>query len=232
MKTPEKTKVSSRNRVDEPVNPGSSRARRAPKPASKRYHHGNLRDALLLAADAVLAARGVPGITLRDVAKVAGVSHAAPYHHFASLDDLLAAVAERAFITLGDAVERASAVADTRERLLRISEAYVNSARAHPARFRLMFGPLLARKRAYPAMQAASERAFGVLLAAACAHDKKNGPELALCGWSLAHGLSNLIIDGAFTGLPMKAQNPDRLPRQLTLRLLGAKGAGAGKSGG
>ena len=94
--------------------------------------------------------------------------------------------------------------------------------------FFLMFGPLLVHKREYPAMQAASERAFGVLLAAACAHDEKNGPELALCGWSLAHGLSNLIIDGAFTGLPMKVHNPDRLPRQLTLRVLGARGAGTG----
>jgi len=191
------------------------------KAAPKPYHHGNLRESLLAAADAVLTEQGALGITLRDVAKAAGVSHAAPYHHFASLNDLLAAVAERAFITLGDAVEQASDVKDTRERLLRISEAYVGCARARPAQFRLMFGPLLTHKNEYPGLKAAAERAFGFVLAAACAHDPQRGPELALTGWSLAHGLSNLMIDGAFDNLPMKVDNPDGLARQLALRAMG-----------
>jgi AcrR family transcriptional regulator len=189
------------------------------------YHHGNLREALLEAADKLLAERGAQALTLRDVARAAGVSHAAPYHHFASLDDLLAAVAERAFIVLGEALEKALSGEDTHERLLRISSAYVACARARPAHFRLMFGPLLARKSEYPGLKAAAERSFGQLLAAACAHDPHNGPELALTGWSLAHGLSHLMIDGALEGLPVRLGRASALARALSLRALqGTKG--------
>jgi len=195
----------------------------APEPESKPYHHGNLRESLLEAADIVLARQGASGITLRDVAKEAGVSHAAPYHHFASLDDMLAAVAERGFMRLTEAMVSGPEAVDARERLLQISETYVNCARANPAQFRLMFGPLLARKREYPALQVAAERAFGCVLAAAMAHDPENGPELALVGWSLAHGLSNLVIDGALDGLPMQLPAATVLARQLAQRAMGPK---------
>lgn len=195
----------------------------APEPEAKPYHHGNLRESLLEAADVVLARQGAAGITLRDVAKQAGVSHAAPYHHFASLDDMLAAVAERGFMRLAAAMSEAPATNDPREQLLQISEAYVNCARANPAQFRLMFGPLLARKREYPALQVAAEHAFGCLLTAATAHDPENGPELALVGWSLAHGLSNLLIDGALDGLPMQLPAATVLARQLGQRALGSR---------
>lgn len=195
--------------------------RKATAPPPKTYHHGNLRESLLLAAEATLAERGVHGTTLRDVAKAAGVSHAAPYHHFASLNDLLAAVAERGFIALGDAMQAASATPDTHERLLQIGQAYVRCARAQPARFRLMFAPQLAGVASYPMLKVASDRAFGLLMAAACAHDRVNGPELALTGWSLSHGLSNLLIDGALDHVPGTPQDPDTLVRQLTLRALG-----------
>src|SRR6185295_3176449 len=73
----------------------------------------------------------------------------------------------------------------------------------HPARFRLMFGPTLQGKEAHAGLKAAADRAFGVLLATARAHDPAGGVELALAGWSLAHGVANLAIDGAFTGLPL-----------------------------
>jgi len=194
---------------------------RKPKPPPRPYHHGNLRAELLDAADAVLAERGAQGLTLRDVARAAGVSHAAPYHHYASLNELLAALAERGFVILGEAMAQAVAVVDTRERLLRVAQAYVACARAHPQRFRLMFGPLLASKDDHPALKVAAQRAFGYVLAAAYAHDKKHGADLALAGWSMAHGLSHLMIDGAFEGLPMAPQNPDTLARQLAERMFG-----------
>jgi len=196
--------------------------KKSPKPPPKAYHHGNLRETLLMAAEATLTERGVQGTTLREVAKAAGVSHAAPYHHFASLNDLLAAVAERGFVALGDAMERATATPDTRERLLQIAQAYVGCARAQPARFRLMFAPQLNQGDAYPALKRASHRAFGFLMAAACAHDPVKGPELALCGWSLSHGLSNLLIDGAFDTLPTPVADTDALVRQLAARALGS----------
>jgi len=203
----------------------TSKAARTPlrseKAQARPYHHGNLRAGLLEAAEAVLAKRGAQALTLRDVARAAGVSHGAPYHHFASLNELLAVVAQHGFVILGDAMAEAVAVPDTRERLLRVAQAYVDCARAHPERFRLMFGPLLARKDEHPALKDAAQRAFGFVLAAAQAHDKKHGASLALAGWSLAHGLSHLMIDGAFEGLPMKKQNPDTLARQLSERMFG-----------
>lgn len=205
----------------EPKISAKATAKRPAKTPPKPYHHGNLRESLLAAADTVLAERGVHGITLRDVAKAAGVSHAAPYHHFSSLNELLAAVAQQAFATLGNALERASGEPDTSERLLKINDAYVACACARPEQFRLMFGPLLTRKAEYPALQAEAERAFGFLLAAACAHDPVQGPVLALTGWSLAHGLSNLLIDSALDGLPIPLGKPQDLARQLALRALG-----------
>ena len=202
-------------------NPVSKSAPGAATVKTSAYHHGNLRETLLLAADGVLAERGAQGLTLRDVAKAAGVSHAAPYHHFASLNDLLAVVAGRAFITLGDAIEHAASAEDPKERLLQVAEAYVACARAKPAHFRLMFGPLLAQKNDYPLLKAAATRAFAALLAVACAYDAENGAELALCGWSLSHGMSNLIIDGALDELPVPVGDPAVLVRVLVKRALG-----------
>ena len=199
----------------------SAKSRKAAtEPEPKPYHHGNLRDALLEAADTVLARQGALGITLRDVAKEAGVSHAAPYHHFASLDDMLAAVAERGFVRLSETMAKSAQAADTGERLLQIADVYVSCARAKPAQFRLMFGPLLARKREFPPLQVAAESAFGLVHEAARAHDATGGSELALLCWSFAHGLSNLLIDGAFDGLPMELPAASVLTRQLAQRVL------------
>lgn len=196
-------------------------ATRAPATPPKPYHHGNLRDSLLAAAEEVLISHGASGITLREVAKAAGVSHAAPYHHFASLDDMLATVAERGFQRLIAALEPTTQVTDSRERLLQISEVYVNCARAHPSQFRLMFGPLLARKREFPALQIAAEQSFAMVVAAATALDPERGLELALLGWSLCHGLSNLLIDGALDGMSIPLPPSGLLARQLTERALG-----------
>lgn len=190
---------------------------------SKPYHHGNLRDSLLDAADALLAQDGAQALTLRAVAKAAGVSHAAPYHHFASREQLLAAVAARAFTGL--AATMAAADGDharaQAERLIDICEVYVEFARARPAQFRLMFGPMLAQKSRYPDLKQAAENAFHVLVAAATAFDPPRGPELALTGWSLAHGLANLAIDEAFTDLPIAVPAPSVLARAMAARMLG-----------
>ncbi len=194
--------------------------KRATPPAPKPYHHGNLRETLLDAADTLLSERGAAALTLREVAKSAGVSHAAPYHHFASLNELLAAVAERAFTTLADAMERAVHADDPAERLIAICDSYVAFARRQPAQFRLMFGPMLAHKREHAGFQQAAERAFGVLLRATTEYDPGNGLVLALTGWSVAHGLANLLIDGAFDDLPVPVPNVKTLQRQVALRIL------------
>ena len=191
--------------------PAGPRVRRRPEP--RRYHHGDLRATLLAAAARWLDERGAETLTLRELARAAGVSHAAPYHHFSGRDELLAGVAEHAFDRLGDALVAAASARDAAHALLDIGEAYVREAVAHPAQFRLMFGPMLARKAEHPGLKRAAERAFTVLLEAASRYAPERGLELALAGWSLSHGAANLAIDGAFGGLPVAPAQARRLAR-------------------
>lgn len=183
------------------------------------YHHGNLREALLDAAEALLSKRGIEGLTLREVARRAGVSHGAPYHHFTSRDALLAALAERGFTDLGRAMQAAAGVTP-RDRLVAICEAYVAFAAVHPTRFRLMFGPLLASKALHPGLQAAAEHSFFALLEAARAVSPTEAMPLALAGWSMAHGLAHLRINRVFETLPVAAPPEAQLARQLARWLL------------
>jgi AcrR family transcriptional regulator len=189
------------------------------KPA-KTYHHGNLREALLTAGAKLLAQRGGAPLTLRDIAKSAHVSHAAPYHHFASLEELLAAIAEQGFSELGEAMASAAKAKDFRERLVAICAAYVAFGRAHSALFRLMFGPMLTQKDRYPGLKTTADSAFTILLKAALDYDPKEGQLLALTGWSLAHGLANLSIDGAFDTLPIAVEDSATLARLMAERML------------
>jgi len=182
------------------------------------YHHGNLRAALLSAAERLLAKRGVEALTLREVAKSAKVSHGAPYHHFKGKDALLAAVAERGFAALAEDMLAVSGDTPV-DRLRAIGEAYVGFARRHPARFRLMFGPLLALKREYPGLQQAAESSFQVLLDAAIEVSPTDGLQLALIGWSMSHGLSHLGIDGVFDSLPLPKEATTDLETRLTMHL-------------
>ena len=183
------------------------------------YHHGSLHEALLDAAEQLLPSRGPEALTLREVARHAGVSHGAPYHHFASRDALLAAVAERGFIGLGAAMETANGTTP-RDRLASICEAYVGFAAKHPTRFRLMFGPLLARKTEFPGLQAAGEKAFALLLTASQEVAPAQAMPLALAGWSMAHGLSYLTVNGVFESLPVPVPDSATLGRQLAQWLL------------
>lgn len=90
------------------------------------YHHGSLRQALIDGAREILAERGHDQFSLNEVARRAGVSTAAPYRHFESKDDLLAAVADQGYATLHQTLERtAASTDDVRERLLRLGGAYV-----------------------------------------------------------------------------------------------------------
>ena len=187
------------------------RGRRPPEP--RPYHHGDLRASLLAAAARWLDEQGAESLTLRELARAAGVSHAAPYHHFAGRDELLAGVAEHAFDRLGDALAAAATAPDAARALLDIGESYVREALAHPAQFRLMFGPMLARKAEHPGLRRAAERAFTVLLEASTRFAPERGLELALAGWSLSHGAANLAIDGAFGGLPIAPAQARRLAR-------------------
>ena len=183
--------------------------------AMRGYHHGDLRQAMIEAAEAVLAEKGIGGFTLRECARRAGVSPAAPAHHFGNLTGLLTAIATLGFDDLSDAMEQAADEASTagESRLAAIARAYLTVALARPGRFRVVFGQRGLDWDA-PDFKRAASRAFGVLVAETRAHiaggpppktarkavppDAAGAPDLPsiLFVWSVTHGFSTLLIDG------------------------------------
>ena len=149
------------------------------------YHHGNLRPVLMRAAARTLEKEGVDALSLRDLARRAGVSHNAPYRHFPDRESLLAAIAAEGFRELGEAMrERAGK---------EMGEAYVRFALANPQRFRLMFGGALPAEK-YAELRAAASATYQGLVAA---FKDMPRPELAAAAaWALVHGLAHLKLDG------------------------------------
>src|SRR5215468_9012110 len=113
--------------------------RRTRAPANSPYHHGALRDALLQAAEKVLERDGLPGLTLRAVAREAGVSHAAPTHHFGDLTGLVSELAAIGYRQFSAAMIAANASGSVQEKGLASAKAYVAFAQAHPGMYGLMF---------------------------------------------------------------------------------------------
>ncbi len=154
------------------------------------YHHGDLRPALLRAAARLLEKEGPAALSLRDLARRAGVSHNAPYRHFPDREALLAALAADGFRRLGEALAGAS-----RQEM---GEAYVRFALEHPQLFRLMFGGHLPFSR-HGALERAAASPYQALVAAFRAQTSIGDPErAAAAAWSLVHGLSHLLLDGQF----------------------------------
>ena len=182
------------------------------------YHHGDLPAALLAAVESAVTDGGVSGVSLRDVARRAGVSHSAPAHHFGSKAGLLTAFATAGYQLLAESVlaeVAASDPADGPAELAAIGRGYVRFAVGHPAHFEVMFR-LDALNRDDPRFTAASETAYGLLLATIerCqADDRLHGrpPELvAVSAWSMVHGLSALWISGRLAER-ITEQDPRRL---------------------
>jgi AcrR family transcriptional regulator len=175
----------------------------APVRAPGRYHHGDLRAALMAASEAILLERGVEGFTLREAARRAGVSPAAPAHHFGDARGLLTALAVQGFETLGAYLRAGEAQggSDPARRLKEQGLAYVRFALDHPARFDLMFRR--ARLNAQdPALVETSQAAFSVLQEGVAAIPGAGSPERAsiraLAAWSTVHGFARLALDGEF----------------------------------
>ncbi len=162
---------------------------------AKAYHHGDLRAALLAAAAELLDEGGPEAVSLRECARRAGVSHAAPYRHFPTREALLLALGDEGFRWLADAGETAMRKAKgARERLDAYGIAYVRFAFEHPSRFRLMFAfPIPAAA----AGSAAGARAYGLLRESvhAVVGDVDDLDAAAAAQWALPHGLAMLILD-------------------------------------
>ena len=171
----------------------------------KSYHHGNLRAAVVEAAEQLLGERGVDGFSLREVARRAGVSPAAPSHHFTDVRGLLTAVAARAFDDLAARLERATGGedGDKADRVRRQGEAYVRFAMAHPARFDLMWRVALLNTEdaEYRRAGARAYAALDELIRGENAPPlEKHDPRLAktMACWSVVHGFARLALDGTF----------------------------------
>ncbi len=185
----------------------------------KPYHHGNLRRALVDAATMMLRADGVDALTLRAVARAAGVSATAPYRHFPDRRALVAAVAEEGFCRLRVAMETAAAQGTGPEGFRNVALAYVEFAHAFPAEYRVMFGPEVARHDDLPTLAEAS-RSVLAFVASGIHNLQEAGIAragdtqlLAVTLWATLHGVVMLSLDGQSDGV---APSRDALVREAT----------------
>jgi AcrR family transcriptional regulator len=183
-----------------------------PRPQSheRPYHHGDLRRAIVASALELLRETQSLEFSLRELARRAGVSHNAPYKHFADKRELLAAVSGAGFEMLTKLMASEMArLSDPREQLFAMLRAYIDHGVENPALYSLMFGAYLGGPdRTRPAIELAeAEKAKGLLagvisagaLGRAIPHTRRNQRKIAgaiLACWSLVHGLTLLLVDG------------------------------------
>lgn len=151
------------------------------------YHHGDLRRAMTAAAAAAVAEQGPAGLSLRELARRAGVSHAAPAHHFGDKAGVLTAVATDGFTLL------AAVLTEAGDDLLAAGLAYVRFAVDHPGHFAVMFDRSLLH--AHDAELRAAE-----LVASDALAGLASDADAGRAAWSVAHGFASLWLSGAISG--------------------------------
>jgi AcrR family transcriptional regulator len=187
--------------------------------SAKTYHHGNLREALVATGIEMLDEDGAESLSLRKVARRVGVSHNAPYQHFADKEALLAAIAQEGFAML-EAAMAAAAPDDTpptRPALLDLCTVYVRFALTHRAHFAVMFGPL--EQLDYPDLYAASQSALGRLAtfvgamqaAGTLRGADPTGPTLTI--WFLLHGIAGAFLADKIPPDYASKDDPDAVVR-------------------
>jgi AcrR family transcriptional regulator len=196
-------------------------------PKRPQYHHGDLRNALLEAARTLAQERGADALTLRHVARQAGVSHAAAYHHFTDKNDLLRALAIQAFKALEIELQRAiQDHADDHDAFETLGATYLRFALNHAAEFRFMFRRDLCMPEGVPdPLEIASRGAQAALTAFVHVRQsdgtlKAGDPQATtLSFWSTIHGLTTIILETpVFKGIEL--QNAEHLIRGAVRQLL------------
>lgn len=174
------------------------------KKTRRDYHHGDLRNALLASARSLLERGGPVAVSLRAVARAAGVSQAAPYHHFPDKEHLWVALASLGFNDLRACQIAAAESSAPHMRLSALGNAYVRFASQNPNMYRLMFGEAITDWGKYPEAACAKRRCFepsqAVIASDPTARKgpKPNGAEtIGIPAWALVHGLAMLPIDGS-----------------------------------
>jgi AcrR family transcriptional regulator len=180
-----------------------------------------LRDRVLDASVQLVSESGLAGLSMREVARRAGVSHQAPYHYFADKASIMAALVERGFAMLADRLEAARRAGATESALERAGRAYVRFALEQPVYFRLMFRPELSGVQRAPAADGQSARAFSVLQSLV---DQRLDPRvrharreaLVSMNWALVHGLATLLLDGPLAHVEDRERHVDQVLRLFT----------------
>lgn len=176
----------------------------------------DVRARVLGAAMRLIDEGGLASLSMREVARAAGVSHQAPYHWFADREAILAAMAEEGFRLLTDRLEAATVPGSTAgEHIESLGRAYVQFACDHPSEFRLMFRPDFVDHARFPALLACGERAFSRLpdaIQRCVAEGLPLDPSFeahVVLAWSTVHGLACLVLDGPLA---------KKVPRAATAR--------------
>lgn len=179
---------------------------RSRKKSSKAYHHGDLKAALVACATEILRREGPEALTLRAVARAAGVSVAAPYRHFADRRQLVGAVAEEGFRRMQQAM-MAAMERGGRDGLRGVAEAYVRFAHENPAEYHVMFGPEMANTEDLPELRETGRSVLGFvahgigMLQQAGLVGPGDPALMAVVTWAQLHGLVMLSLDGQSTGV-------------------------------
>jgi len=162
----------------------------------------DVRARVLEAAVRMIDEGGLASLSMREVARRAGVSHQAPYHYFPDRESILAALAEEGFIRLYEELDEVrDAASCAADRLAHAGEAYVRFAQQHPAHFRLMFRPDFVDIERFPSVMDCGQKAFERLieLVHSCIEEglpaEPSEQALVVFGWSVVHGLACLLID-------------------------------------
>lgn len=179
---------------------------------SKSYHHGNLRRALLDEAVRAIEEKGLDALSLRDLSRRLGVSHAAPTYHFAEKRDLLTAIAAEGYDLLVGSLTSAP-----RDDFLETGVAYARFAVGHPVHLQLMFAPSLLRDDD-PALEAARNRAGELLYGSAASLAPSERQLVGIAGWCLMHGFANLWLNGNFREISADPLEAAKRIAQVTFR--------------
>ncbi len=198
--------------------------------AKKRntYHHGALREQLISSALELLEEVGPNDLSIREVARRGGVSHAAPYRHFADKEALIAALMEEGYRDLSIRMTAAAAKhpGDPASQLNAAGVAYVELALARPALFRLMFSRNMCDFGKFESLSRTAKEAFEILaaLVGACYQAgsfKQADPQRAVMAcWALTHGLSTLLLERQLLMIPGAEENPLILAAELNRLLM------------
>jgi AcrR family transcriptional regulator len=178
---------------------------------ARPYHHGDLRPALLRAAAGTIDDVGAAAMSVREVARRAGVSHTAATYHFGDKAGLLTALAAEGYRLLGEALAEAQR---EHRSFLEVGVAYVRFAVTHRAHFEVMFQPALLRADD-PALQDAKRRTAALLYGTAEADEQQIVAGVA--AWSLVHGLATLWLNGNLP--PRLGDDPAAITRVVAAHL-------------